>query len=457
MMSVGVIAAVATPPGMGAIAVVRLSGEGAGRVAGRIFSGRWRAEEAPARRAVLGRIVDGAGRVVDEVLLTRFAAPASFTGEEVVEISCHGGPVVAGEILRLALEAGARLAEPGEFTLRAFLNGKLDLAQAEAVMDIISAKTPLALRAANEQLRGRLGEELGAAREVLLEAVAHLEAWIDFPEEGLGPEVVDGLLAAVGRARETLARLLDTARPGRILRDGARLVVWGCPNAGKSSLLNALVGFERAIVSEVPGTTRDTIEEFVSLGGWPFRVVDTAGLRNAGDVVEGMGVERARRAMAEADVLLEVVDGVTGERAEPCGEGGAEVPRLVAWNKMDVPGAMRPPEGHGVFAISCRTGEGMRELVQGLVAAVQGAGGAGGVVSGDGEFSCAVINARHQACLSRASAHLEEAAAGLARGLEPELVAVDLRAALDAIGEVTGSADAEEILGAIFGRFCIGK
>jgi tRNA modification GTPase len=352
----------------------------------------------------------------------------------------------------LLLEAGARPAEPGEFTLRAFLNGKLDLTQAEAVMDLISAKTPLALRAAGEQLEGRLGTEINQLRHELLQAVAHLEAWIDFPEEGLGPEVVRSLEATIQAARQHVRRLLATAEEGRILREGIRLAICGAPNAGKSSLLNALLGMDRAIVSEQPGTTRDTIEEVANLHGFPFRIIDTAGLREGADAIEREGIHRTHRAVAAAEMVLEVVDATTGERVD-LGPEAKGKPRVVVYNKSDLPSAREPAES-GVLPISCHTGAGLDALIEQLLTAVRSPEG---LLPGEGRESAAAINARHQSCLHRAAASLQTASEGLSAGLEPELIAIDLRAALATIGEVTGQADAEEILGEIFARFCIGK
>jgi len=441
------IAAIATPPGTGAIAIIRCSGPGSIDLVGTVFRGRRPLAESPPRQAVLGKITAENDRVLDEVLVTCFAGPASYTGEDMVEISCHGGVLVAAALLGLLLRAGARAAEPGEFTLRAFLHGKLDLTQAEAVMDLIHAKTPLALRAASEQLEGRIGTEIHALREMLLQVVAHLEAWIDFPEEGIDPATGNELAEKIQTVLRRVDTLLATADEGRILREGVRLAICGRPNAGKSSLLNRLLGFERAIVSEHPGTTRDTIEEIANLRGVPFRIIDTAGLRHAEDDVERAGIERARRAMEIADVILEVIDSTAGHEPEFQVE---DKPHLIAWNKWDlVPdGPSRLPDDG--LVISCATGQGMEDLVEALAAAA-------GHHQPEGHASLAAINTRHQACLERARNTLKASIQGLQDGLDPELVAIDLRGALEAIGEVTGQADAEEILGSIFSTFCIGK
>lgn len=437
MLTDDTIAALSTPPGEGAIALVRISGPDARAVAGRVFRG---GAIAP-RRAIFGRIID-ADVVVDEVVLTWFAAPGSYTGEDVIEIGCHGGVVVSSRVLQTVLAAGARAAGPGEFTQRAFLNGRLDLTQAEAVMDLIRAQTPLAARAAAEQLAGRIGDEVGGIREALLDVVAHVEAYIDFPDEDIDPDTGAALRARLAAVRDRITRLLATADEGRILREGVRLAICGRPNAGKSSLLNRLLGQDRAIVSPTPGTTRDTIEEGLNLGGIPFRVIDTAGLRETSDVIEREGVRRARAAIERADVVLRVIDATD---AAAFADPAAAVDEILVANKVDL-----APAPAGAIPISCATGEGLDSLIAALVGRVRR-------TPSTAWESPAAINARHQACLTRAADALDAAAAQLDAGAAPEFVAVDLRAALDAVGEVVGVVDTDEILGRIFGSFCIGK
>ena len=437
MLADDTIAALSTPPGEGALAVVRVSGPAALTIAGRVFRGG-----APTHRmAVFGRIVDSEG-IVDEVVLTAYHGPASYTGEDVVEISGHGGVLVSARVLRAVLHAGARAAGPGEFTQRAFLNGKMDLTQAEAVMDLIRAQTPLAARAAAEQLAGRIGAEIHAIREAILDVVAHVEAHIDFPDEDIDPDTGAALLARIGATREHIARLLVTANEGRILREGVRLAICGRPNAGKSSLLNRLAGYERAIVSPTPGTTRDTIEEVLNLRGIPFRVIDTAGLRETPDAIEREGVRRAREAVAAADVVLRVVDATEADAHD---DPAAAENEIVVFNKCDLASGVQNP-----LAVSCVTGAGIDALVDALAARVRNE-------PAPARDSLAAVNARHQACLSRAESALAEAATKLAAGEAPEFVALDLREALDAAGEVVGMVDTDDILGRIFGSFCIGK
>ncbi len=438
------IAAQSTALGEGAIAVIRISGKDASGIARHILGLPEKAlPMTTPRRMRLSRIVLR-GRPIDNALTAFFPGPTSYTGEDVLEVYCHGGLLVAAKVLEAALEAGARLADPGEFPRRAFLNGRMDLTQAEAVMDVIRARAPLALEAAREQLEGGLGRAMGGLRERLLGLVANIEAWIDFPEEDIDPETGAGFLASVRGVIAEIDVLLATADDGRILREGIRLVLCGKPNAGKSSLLNCLLRSERAIVDAAPGTTRDTLEEAATLGGWPFRITDTAGLRETTDRVERIGVERARAAMRAADILLRVVDATEG--APPAPEAPNE---LIALNKTDLLSGPLVGQPDWVHPISCLTGAGFPELIEALVARARGAGAA--------RPTALAINARHQACLNRAHASLEEAASELSAGTPPEFAATGLRSALDAIGEILGVADTEEILGEIFQRFCIGK
>lgn len=438
------IAAIATPPGEGALAVIRISGATALAVAHTIFRGTRPLSEMEERKVFFGRIVSPEGEVIDEILLAIFRNPRSYTGEDLVEISGHGGSLVASRVLGAALTAGARMARPGEFTERAFLNGKLDLTQAEAVMDLISAQTPLAARAAASQLEGRLGAEIMALRGELLEAVAHLEAFIDFPEEGIDPESGIVLRKRMESVGAHLSGLLATANEGRLLREGITLALCGAPNAGKSSLLNRLLGVERAIVHATPGTTRDTIEERASLGGYPFRVIDTAGLRETADPVEQEGVKRARKAAESADLRIHLVDAISLEGIEPLATD-----ELLVFNKLDL--VKERSALPSALMISCETGEGMQELIAAILHRVTGRS------EGDPLPDGAAINARHQECLKRAAAALAAAIALLQSGEPPEIIAVELRAALSAVGEIVGEAGTEEILGKIFSSFCIGK
>jgi len=431
------IAAISTPPGEGAIAIIRVSGPKARQIGAELLG---KSTDLPDRVLHFGTFRHR-GKKLDEGLIALFTAPRSYTGEDMAELQCHGGTLVTAQLYEAVLDAGARAADPGEFTHRAFLRGKMDLTQAEAVMDVIRASTPRALHAAQEQLGGRIGAAIQEIRADILATVAHLEAYIDFPDEDIDPHVGTQLLGDIERVRLKIDSLLATGHEGRILREGVRLVLCGAPNAGKSSLLNRLLGFERAIVSAIPGTTRDTIEEFASLHGLPFRITDTAGVRETTDAIEREGVERARQAIERADVVLHVVD---AQEVIPEPFSASEI---LVLNKSDL--VAPPPSGRGV-AISCLTGDGIDALVSAVVSQVQGERPAEAP-------TLAAINARHQNCLDRARQALVLAADELSAGAAPELVAVPLREALDAVSEVVGATDIEDILGQIFSTFCIGK
>ena len=443
MLRADTIAAVGTPFGEGAIALVRISGPEAISILEKIFEPSGATYPLSSRRAVFGKIRDDNG-VLDQVLVTLFRNPASFTGEDMAEISCHGGILLPAQILALVLRHGARAAEAGEFSQRAFLNGKIDLTRAEAIMDIIRARTPLALRAAAQQLEGRLGDAIFALREEVFETVVHIEAWIDFPEEGIDPATGRVLLAKIQTAIDHITQMLSTADEGRILREGVRVAIAGLPNAGKSSLLNRLLGMERAIVSEQPGTTRDTIEETACLRGILFRLTDTAGLRETSDPVEREGVARTGKAIEGADLVLHIVDATTPEFSAPIHNG-----EILVFNKIDL-----LPAGHklreNACGISSKTGQGFEQLIDAMIRAT----GLGHLASGQ---SLAAINARHKVLLEMAQKSLEAAASLVQSNEPPELTAVELRSALDSLGRIVGATDTEEILGGIFSRFCIGK
>jgi tRNA modification GTPase len=450
-MTADTIAAISTAFGEAAISVLRVSGAEALAVADKILRTAQPTEPLTPRVAHFARVVDGEGGIVDEVLVTVFKAPASYTGEDVVEISCHGGILVTRRIYELLLKNGARAAEPGEFTQRAFLSGKMDLTQAEAVMDLIHAQSDLALQAASQQLEGRLGTVAEELRAELINLVAHVEAHIDFPDEDISPDTDAALNGRFDHIGRQLRALLSTAEHGRILRSGARTVICGAPNVGKSSLLNLLTGFARAIVSPQAGTTRDTIEEILHVHGLPFRLVDTAGLReHTHDFIEATGMERTRKELAQADVVFEVVDASRPQSEAhrvplPEGKHG----HLLVLNKADL-GVAPSWNATDAIRLSCQTGEGIDELRTAMRDAVWS-----GAVAPNQQI--VAINVRHQACFQRALDALVRAQSALQRKEAPEFVALDLRESLQAIGEVTGRVDVEEILGAVFSQFCIGK
>ncbi len=437
------IAALATAPGTGALAVIRVSGPEALCVVQGCIGSR----ALQPRLATLVRVRNAHGAVVDECVATWFAGPASFTGEDTVELCCHGGMLVTRRVLERLLECGARPAEPGEFSRRAFENGKLDLTQAEAVMDIISAGSDLALRAAQNQLQGAIGSQVEAAADVLINVAAHVEAYIDFPEEDIAPDTTETLLAQLDEVEVMLRRLLATADEGRLLREGVRTAIVGAPNVGKSSLLNMLLGYERAIVSSTAGTTRDTIEESVALGGLRLRLIDTAGLHESADAIECAGMERSRRAGAEADLLLEVAD-VTAPRC-PVDISATGAHHLLVLNKCDLPAHPDWAGETAAIRISCAAGTG-REALEAAVEQL--------FLRESGERdSLAAINTRHRHALVQALDYLAASRAALLAGVSPEFVDVDLRAALDALGSITGRIDIDDILTRVFSTFCLGK
>jgi tRNA modification GTPase len=450
------IAAIATPLGEGGLAVIRLSGPGALAVADACFVAP-RKRDKPSAAAThtvhYGRIVLQ-GRVVDEVLLTVMRAPRTFTREDVVEISCHGGMVAAKAVLEAVLTHGARLAEPGEFTQRAFLNGRLDLAQAEAVADVIHARTELALVVANEQLAGKLSRRIGELRDGLMTTLAHIEAHIDFPEEDIAPDTREALLGRLDDGLRFMDELLRTADEGRILRRGIRAAIVGRPNVGKSSLLNQLLGHERAIVSPVPGTTRDTIEETANIRGLPVVFIDTAGLREAGDAIEQEGIRRSHESVARAELILHVLDGsesLTDEDRRYL-DRFAGKKRILVRNKVDQPRRLELPDGitPKPVAVCALSGQGVEALKDAIRDRVWG-----GEIRA--EMLPAMINARHQDALRRARVATERCLTALRENLTLELVAADLRIAVNAVGEVVGQTATEDLLDAIFSQFCIGK
>src|SRR5437763_268583 len=470
------IAAISTPPGEGAIALVRISGTNAIQIADKIFRGKERPSEFASHVQHLGEISSAENQLIDQVVLSVHRAPASYTGEDLVEISCHGGTLVSAKVLEACLRAGARAAGPGEFTERAFLNGKMDLTQAEAVIDLIRARTDLALRSATEQLEGRLGDQIRTIRDELIALLAHINASIDFPEESIDPDEDEMLCARLDSIREAIAALLATADHGRVLREGVRVVIYGATNAGKSSLLNRLLGYDRVIVSDTHGTTRDTIEETVNLEGVPIRLLDTAGLRTSESEVESKGIARTEESLQLADLRLHIADrnapkpahfnsrkvsqfngqtnlpAVAAHSAEAAAKAGSTgaggLNEIVVLNKSDLP-EDKGWKNLSAFRISCVTGEGLPELQSEILARIR--------QQNLRPESAVAINTRHRDCLRRALESCDRARAAMGEGLSQEYIAVDLDQALLALGEVIGIVDVEQILDSVFSQFCIGK
>jgi tRNA modification GTPase len=461
------IAAIATPEGEGGIAVIRISGDGAMSIAARGFRGATAIDKMSSHTARYGRFVDEHEKTIDTVVALTFRRPNSYTGEDTVELSCHGGRFLTKRILETTLRFGARAAQPGEFTKRAFLNGRIDLAQAEAVADLIHARSERAHQSSLAQLNGVLSERVSEARERLIESIGLLELELDFAEEGY--EFTEKT-KIVGQVRSTISQIngmLSTYSVGKIYRDGVKVVLAGAPNVGKSSLLNALLEEDRAIVTEVPGTTRDIIEESISLDGLLFNLIDTAGIRETEDLVEREGVRRAEERLSNCDILLLMLDGTravgTEERAaiarlsEATEQRGASC--VFVLNKIDVeePGRSPVPEEEPVtkkrdmVEISAKTHQGLESLKEVLVKKAlrdMPLMSEGGVT---------ITNARHFSALKRASGSLALALETLETGKSGEFVTVDLRAGLDALGEIVGATSTEDILNSIFSRFCIGK
>lgn len=453
------ITAIATHLGEGGIGVIRISGDQSLRIASQLFHAHGDAflDSPIPRHVYFGEIRDPAGNCVDQVLLTWFKSPQSYTGEDVVEISGHGGVFVVSKILQMVLSAGARLAEPGEFTRRAFLNRRLDLAQAEAVADLISAESDTALRTAISHLQGRLSARLNALYDKLLALLAQLEAAMDFPEEGLNLQDASKNPQILRQTKQALDDLIGTYRQGKIYREGARVAMVGKPNVGKSSLLNALLGEDRAIVTSHPGTTRDLLEERLRIGDIHVNIIDSAGLRHDPEHIEEMGIARTRSALARADLALVIFD-----NSKPFGADDdllvrevADKPCLILINKNDLPTKLEEEKlrtllaGREIIRISATTQAGMNDLLEAIREFV--------LQGKRTEESIVITRERQRELLSRASQALEKASTSLEQNLPEELIAVDINMALDSLGAVIGKTFEDDLLDHIFSNFCIGK
>ena len=444
------IAAPATPPGRSALAIVRISGPEASAISRHVFG-----IEAQPRAATRADYVDGAGAVLDDVLFTRYVAPSSYTGEDLVEISCHGSPLVVQRVLEDLIARGCRLAGPGEFTQRAFLNGRLDLSQAEGVMDVIHARGERALAAANRLLRGELGGRTREFVDSLLLVLSRIEAHIDFPEEDLPAEDRGDLLSRLETLGQGFSKLLATNRYGDILRQGAKVLIVGPTNAGKSSVLNRLVGMERALVSAEPGTTRDYIEEGIEIGGHEVRLIDTAGLNPAPGEIEKLGIDRTIQLLADSDFFLLVIDRTARVEIDPKVLSLMPESRSVLiLNKSDIQGnrpALSPALADlPAIEVSALTGSGCDAIVEFI-------GGKLAAMSEDIGESGIAINARHAEALGRAESGVSDARQKLIAGEPMELIANCLRDSLAALGEIAGRIDNERMLDRLFSDFCIGK
>lgn len=443
------IAAICTGVG-GSIAIIRLSGPDADAVAAAVWHSGNRFSEIPPRAMVLGRVINGDGQTEDQGLVVRMPAPNSYTGENVVEFHCHGGVTVARTVLSLMLNNGARHADPGEFTKRAFLNGRIDLTQAEAVLDVIQAQSRMALHAANRQLQGVLANRVDVAYETLRAVLAEIEVRMDFVDEDLDWDPKAAILDNLESARGEVVALLRYREAGEVLHHGIRMVIAGAPNAGKSSLLNLILGRDRAIVTDVPGTTRDTLEEPAHIRGIPVKIVDTAGIRESSDIVEQHGVERSRDSIRQAQLVLWVVD-TTAEFAEQQAamtfeqDGGL----IIVANKIDVaPVTFADHVEAPIVEVSAVTGTGLDALYDAVERAVW--------QRPHTEEPEIAINSRHVTLLQSANDHLLDAVR-MCETDDFELIATDIRAALDGLGRITGRTMQPDILDNIFSKFCIGK
>jgi tRNA modification GTPase len=453
------IAAISTPVGQGGIGIVRISGPGALELADSIFRPKGGCVPSGSRHGSLiyGHILSPSdSTVIDEVLLGVMRSPLSYTREDVVEINCHGGMIGVKRVLEIVLAEGARLADPGEFTKRAFLNGRINLTQAEAVSDLIAARTEESMKIAAEQLQGRLSERLTGIRERLVEISAHAEAYIDFPEDEIEPDTSLSIKEQLEYTLKEVGRLSATFRDARFFREGLSVAIVGRPNVGKSSLLNLLLNKERAIVTELPGTTRDIIEDYLNIGGLPVRIMDTAGIRNSGETVEKEGIRRSLNAINNADCIIALFDW-----SEPLSQEDLQLMELVrskntivVINKSDLPRKISHNQlgenGKEFLLLSSLTGDGLDELKSRIFHQ--------NLRNWNEEREGVVVtNLRHKIALDRASAALSRAGE-LLTGKQPlELFAIELRESLDSLGEITGMVTTEEILDKIFSSFCIGK
>ncbi len=459
------IAAISTSIGQSGIGIVRLSGSKAFEIADRLFRSpkKKKIHETPSHRILYGNIINPANdEVVDEVLISVMRAPNTYTKEDIIEINCHGGVIPLRKVLELLLNEGARAAKPGEFTQRAFMNGRIDLAQAEAVLDVINSLTLQSQKTALRQLRGGLSVEIGTIREALIELTAFVEAHIDFPEEDIEDLTLKKMEEMAGKIKASLEKLIESSHYGMILRNGLKTAIAGRPNVGKSSLLNALLEHDRAIVTEMPGTTRDVIEEYLNIQGLPVKIMDTAGIRTVENIAEKEGVRRSLMAMEDADLVLLVLDGSTelhDTDRELIESSDAENTILVI-NKIDLPQKIDHPvspltkggiKGGSIpiVRISAKKGVGLDELKQQIVdTALRGRTECGTEV---------VTNTRHVHALEKTSVSINSFISGVLKNVSPEFLSIELRDALDAVGEIIGITTADDILNRIFSNFCIGK
>ncbi|MDP4180183.1 MAG: tRNA uridine-5-carboxymethylaminomethyl(34) synthesis GTPase MnmE [Bacillota bacterium] len=453
------IAAISTPPGTGGIGIIRISGEDSFRITSKIFRGAVDFDKIKSHTINYGKIIDADKKeTVDEVLVSKMKKPASFTREDVVEINCHGGIIILKKILGLIIKEGARIAEPGEFTKRAFLNGRIDLSQAEAVIDLINSKTDVGSKAAIDQLEGKLSKKLKGVREKLIELIAHIEVTVDYPEHDIeeitGNKVYEDLIPI----KEMLFDIIIGFDKGRIIREGLNIVIVGRPNVGKSSLLNELTGKSKAIVTDIPGTTRDIIEEYININGIPVKLVDTAGIRDTEDPVEKIGVERAKKAIDGADLIIMMTDAASGINDEDINifNDVRNKNIIVLINKIDAASSEKIIniencfKGFNVIKLSLKDGIGIGQIEDEITNLFN----IGSVALND---EILVTNVRHKNMIELAHKRIENAMAAYENGMPLDMITIDIKDAAEYLGQITGESVSEDVLHEIFKRFCIGK
>lgn len=454
------IAAISTAQGTGGIGIIRMSGERAFQIGKRIFRGKRPFDEIKTHTVNFGKIINPHNeQTIDEVLLTKMNKPHTFTREDIVEINCHGGIVVVKAILEMLLKEGARLAEPGEFTKRAFLNGRIDLSQAEAVIDVIHAKTEAGSRAAVDQLEGRLSKKVKEARKKLIELIAHIEVTVDYPEHDIEEITGERVYQEMLIIREDLQKLIAGFEKGRIIREGLNLVIIGRPNVGKSSLLNELAGKNKAIVTDIPGTTRDIIEEFVNIQGIPVKVTDTAGIRETEDIVEKIGVEKAKNAIERADLVLVMMDAGAGVQEEDLEiiEQVKTRKFILLVNKVDIASQEEINQitskfqgAERIIHTSTKEGTGIEELEKTIEEMFLK-----GEINAENDIL--VTNVRHKDLIDKALTGISEACAAYEAGMPLDCITIDIKNAAESLGQITGESVNDDVMNEIFSRFCIGK
>ncbi|ARC83319.1 tRNA modification GTPase TrmE [Clostridium argentinense CDC 2741] len=452
------IAAVATTVGEGGVSIIRVSGDKSLKIVSSIFEGKNKRELDDIKSYTMryGHIVDKDKNHIDEVIVSYMKGPRSFTAEDVVEINCHGGVIATNRVMQEVLKAGARMAEPGEFSKRAFLNGRIDLSQAEAIIDIINAKTELSMKSALMQSEGGISKEIEILRNDLLSTIAHIEATVDYPEDDLEEVTADMAVLKLNEVLLTINNLLDTADEGKILREGLNTVIVGKPNVGKSSLLNALTKENRAIVTDIPGTTRDVIEEYINISGVPIKIIDTAGIRETEDLVEKIGVEKSKEKINEADLIVLILDNSRAieEEDKEIIEYIKDKKYIVLLNKIDLDGKINKDDLIGlnsdyIFNVSIKTGENIEKIKE----CIKELFFKGEIATND----IIITNTRHKEALFRAKENIESSIDALKNTFAIDLASIDIRNAWTILGQITGNTLEENIIDKIFSEFCLGK